>query len=100
MRYRLLVLVLCSCSLTLSCTAQRALFGAWENRVRVTSSQQPAWAVPVFAPSSGLVQLIRFDGIRQITPTHTTTWNMDGGKGFNFIPWYKTEIDLNLPPFI
>ena len=74
--------------------------GAWQKRVRITSSQQPAWAVPVFTPSSGLVQLIRFDGIRQYTPAHTTTWNIDGGKGFNFIPWYKTELDLNLPPFL
>ncbi len=100
MRYRVLSLLLFSFSLTLSCAAQGALVSAWEHRVRVTSSQQPGWAVPVFAPSSGLVQLIRFDGIRQYTPTHTTTWNIDGGKGFDFIPWYKTEIDLNLPPFI
>jgi hypothetical protein len=100
MRYRVLSLVWFSFSLTLSCAAQRTLVSAWEHRVRVTSSQQPGWAVPVFAPSSGLVQLIRFDGIRQYTPTHTTTWNIDGGKGFDFIPWYKTEIDLNLPPFI
>lgn len=100
MRYRVLFLVWFSCSLTLSCAAQGALLSAWEHRVGVTSSQQPGWAVPVFAPSSGLVQLIRFDGIRQYTPTPTTTWNIDGGKGFDFIPWYKTEIDLNLPPFI
>lgn len=101
MRYRIyLCLVWLLCSLTLPCAAQRSVVSAWEHRVRVTSSQQPAWAVPVFTPSSGLVQLIRFDGIRQYTPTHTATWNIDGGKGFDFIPWYKTEIDLNLPPFI
>ena len=92
MRYRVLSLVLFSVSLTLQCVAQGSLVSAWEHRVRVSSSQQPGWAVPVFSPSSGLVQLIRFDGIRQYTPTHTTTWNIDGGKGFDFIPWYKTEI--------
>ena len=81
------------------CFAQNFI-GAWEKRVKVTSSTQPGWAVPVFTPSSGLVQLIRFDAIRQYTPTHTTTWNMDGGKGFDFIPWYRTELDFNLPPFI
>jgi len=43
---------------------------------------------------------MRFDAARQYTPTHTTTWNIDGGKGFNFIPWYKTEIDINIPPLI
>ena len=100
MRYRVLSFILFSACLTLSCAAQSNLVSAWEHRVRVTSSQQPGWAVPVFAPSSGLVQLIRFDGIRQYTPTHTTTWNIDGGKGFDFIPWYKTELDLNLTPFI
>ncbi len=100
MRYRVFSLILCSCLLSLPCAAQGSIFSAWEHRVRVTSSQQPGWAVPVFAPSSGLVQLIRFDGTRQFTPTHTTTWNIDGGKGFDFIPWYRTEIDLNLPPFI
>ena len=81
-------------------TSQQAAISAWEHRVRVTSSKQPGWAVPVITPSSGLVQLIRFDAARQYTPTHTTTWNIDGGKGFNFIPWYKTEIDINIPPFI
>jgi hypothetical protein len=82
------------------CFGQTPFVEAWQKRVRITSSQQPAWAVPVFTPSSGLVQLIRFDGIRQYTPAHTTTWNIDGGKGFNVIPWYKTELDLNLPPFL
>jgi hypothetical protein len=100
MRHRVLSLILLSASLPLSCAAQGTVFHAWEHRVRVTSSQQPGWAVPVFSPSAGLVQLIRFDGIRQYTPAHTTTWNIDGGKGFDFIPWYKTEVDLNLPPFI
>jgi hypothetical protein len=96
----ILPILLCFSTAFLPCTAQQNFFGAWEHRVRVTSSQQPAWAVPVFTPSSGLVQLIRFDAIRQYTPTHTTTWNFDGSKGFNFIPWYKTEVDINLPPFL
>lgn len=80
--------------------AQSSFFTAWENRVRTTSAQQPSWAVPVFTPSSGLVQLARADIIRQYTATHTTTWNYGGGKGFSLIPWYKTEIDLNPPPFL
>lgn len=87
-------------SIIASCYGQEHFMDAWQKRVRKTSSQQPGWAVPVFTPSSGLVQLIRFDAIRQYTPTHTTAWNIDGGKGFDFIPWYKTELDLNLPPFL
>lgn len=101
MRNRLMCLVaLMLCVLTVPSFGQQGFFSTWEKRVKKTSSQQPGWAVPVFTPSAGLVQLIRFDGIRQYTPTHTTTWNIDGGKGFNFIPWYKTELDFNLPPFI
>lgn len=92
--------ILLFCSVVIPCFGQGRLVNAWEKRVRVTSSQQPGWAVPVFTPSSGLVQLIRFDAVRQYTPTHTTTWNIDGGKGFDVIPWYKTELDLNLPPFL
>src|SRR4051794_4654179 len=100
MRHRLLIHAALFVWSVLPCAAQREFVSAWEHRVRVTSSQQPGWAVPVFTPSSGLVQLIRFDSIRQYTPAHTTTWSIDGGKGFDLIPWYKTELDLNLPPFI
>jgi hypothetical protein len=92
----LIVLSLCSSA----GVAQKQFVTDWENRVRSTSAQQPAWAVPVFTPSSGLVQLARTDMIWQITPTHTTTWNYDGSKGFSLIPWYKTEVDINLPPYI
>lgn len=46
------------------------------------------------------MQLLRTDEIRQYTPTHTTTWNYGGSKGFSLIPWYKTEIDVNPPPYI
>jgi len=97
---RKFVSVLLMLLLVTSCFGQAKFIGAWERRVRTTSSGQPGWAVPVFTPSSGLVQLIRFDAIRQYTPTHTTTWNIDGAKGFNIIPWYRTEVDVNLPPFL
>jgi Putative MetA-pathway of phenol degradation len=93
-----LCIVIALSSLTVH--GQQGFFTAWEHRVRVTSSQQPGWPVPVFSPSSGLVQLVRFDAVRQYTPTRATVWNMDGGKGFNLIPWYKTELDFNLPPFL
>jgi len=46
------------------------------------------------------VQLVRFDFVRQYTSTHTLTSNYDNSKGFNFIPFYKTEVDINLPPLI
>ncbi len=80
--------------------AQAGFFESWEARVRDTAARQPGWVVPVFTPSSGLVQLVRTDLIRQTTPTLTTTWNYGGSKGFNLIPWYRTEIDFNAPPYI
>lgn len=80
--------------------AQSGFFGSWENRVRATSARQPAWPVPVVAPSSVVVQLARTDFVRQYTSTHTTTWNYDNGKGVNLIPFAATEFDINLPPYI
>lgn len=98
MNRRILWIVM-TCAVSTACLGQ-GFATNWEKRVKVTLSKQPGWAVPVFTPSSGLVQLIRFDAVRQYTPTHTTTWNVDGGKGFDFIPWYRTELDVNLPPLI
>ena len=100
MRKFLLALILLSVLSARTSFAQSNFFTSWENRVRATSAKQPSWAVPVFMPTSGLVQLVRADIIRQYTSTHTTTWNYGGSKGFNLIPWYKTEVDLNLPAYI
>ena len=83
-----------------SAQAQSGFFSSWETRVRKTVSEQPAWPVPVVTPSSGLVQLARFDAVRQITPAHTDTWIYGNSKGFNLIPWYKTELDITLPSYI
>ncbi|HTF61695.1 MAG TPA: transporter [Edaphobacter sp.] len=80
--------------------AQEGFFHSWENRVRATSAKQPSWPVPVVAPASTIVQLARVDFIRQYTSTHTLTWNYDNGKGINFIPFARTEFDINLPPYI
>jgi hypothetical protein len=80
--------------------AQTGFFKAWEDRVRATSARQPAWPVPVVAPSSVIVQLARVDFVHQYTSTHTETWNYDNGKGVNLIPFARTEFDINLPAYI
>ncbi len=80
--------------------AQSGFFHTWEDRVRATSAKQPAWPVPVVGSSSTIVQLARTDFVRQYTSTHTLTWNYDNGKGVNFIPFARTEFDINLPPYI
>ena len=84
----------------LPCSSQTTFFSAWENRVRTTSAQQPGWAVPVITSSSGIVQLVRPELVHQYTATHFVTVNYGNSKGFNFIPYYKTEVDVNLPPYI
>lgn len=83
-----------------SAHAQSSFFSDWENRVRKTSAQQPGWVVPVIAPSSGLVQLARTDIVRQYAPAGTMTMIYDNGKGFNLIPFYKTEVDINVPSYV
>jgi hypothetical protein len=80
--------------------AQTGFFHNWENRVRATSAMQPAWPVPVVGSPSNIVQLARIDFVRQYTSTHTLTWNYVNGKGFNFIPFAKTEFDINMPAYI
>ena len=86
--------------LSATCVAQGQFASSWEQRVRTTSAGQPAWAVPGVTPSSGLVQLARVDVLHQYTSTHFVTWNDGNSKGFNLIPFYKTELDINLPPYI
>lgn len=99
MKFAGLVLLVSSFAPT-ALMAQNNFFTSWEARVKATSAKQPGWAVPVFAPTSGIVQLARFDAQHQWTATHTETWNYDSSKGFNFIPFARTEFDINLPPLI
>jgi len=72
----------------------------WQDRVRETLAQQPAWPIPLVTASSGLLQVFRVDVVRQITPAETDTWNYGNTKGFNFVPWYKVEFDVLPPPYL
>jgi hypothetical protein len=99
MKSAILLTLFCSLAPSTS-VAQTDFFHAWENRVRTTSAKQPAWPVPVIGSPSTIVQLARTDFVRQYTSTHTLTWNYDNGKGVNFIPFARTEFDINLAPYI
>ncbi len=85
---------------SLGASAQEGFFYKWENRVRTTMAEQPPWPVPLFAPTSNITQLFRYDTVRQITPAGTDTWNYGFSKGLNLIPWYNTEVDVNIPPYV
>lgn len=63
-------------------------------------AQQPPWPVPLFSPTSNLSQLFRYDVVRQVALAGTNTWNYGFGKGFNLTPWYNTEVDVTVPPYI
>ena len=76
------------------------LYGNWSARTSAIQSKQPAWAVPLVTTYTGLFQVLRTDILRQITPTHTHTWNFDNSKGVNFIPWNNTEFAVDLPAYI
>lgn len=80
--------------------AQSGFIRNWQKRVNETTAQQPAWPVPVATPPSGLVQLARFDAVRQITSSGAEAWTYGNAKGFDLIPWYKTEVDIALPSYI
>jgi len=83
-----------------SASAQNNFFAKWEARASATQSQQPTWTPPLVTTFVPLIQVYRGDVTRQIGSTHTTTWNYDGSKGLNLIPWANTEFDFDLPPLL
>ncbi|HEY1903674.1 MAG TPA: hypothetical protein VGG56_14670 [Terracidiphilus sp.] len=82
-------------------TATGNFYARWSARVSAAQSKQPSWAVPLVTTYTGLFQVVRTDIIRQVAPAGTDTWNYDNSKGVNFIiPQAKTEIGVDLPPYI
>lgn len=90
-------LLLCPAS---SFAQGKGYFANWDNRVRATMAHQPNWVVPLVADPSGIYQLLRADFTREVTSSHVTEWNYGNTKGLILIPWYKTELDLYMPPYI
>lgn len=72
----------------------------WQAQATATQAEQPGWAVPVITQTTGLIQVARIDAFRQVAPDLSTIWNLGCSKGVNVIPWARTEIDFNLPPYI
>lgn len=80
--------------------SQSGFFARWDNRVRDTLAGQPSWPIPLVTASSGLIQVFRYDFVRQIAPAGTDTLNYGNTKGLNLIPWYNVEFDALVPPYI
>jgi hypothetical protein len=83
-----------------SANRESSFLASWSERVHDTLSQQPAWPVPLVTASSGLVECFRSDFVRQVTPAGTDTWIYGNSKGANLVPWYNTEFDAAVPPYI
>ncbi len=75
-------------------------YARFSTRVNQIQSHQPNWPPPLVTTYTGLFQVARTDMLHQITTSRTSTWNYDNGKGVAFIPWDRTEIDVNLPAYI
>jgi hypothetical protein len=75
-------------------------YSRWAARTNAVQAKQPAWAVPLVTTYTGLFQVLRTDILRQTTPSLSHTWNLDNSKGVNLIVSNRTEIAVDLPPFI
>ncbi len=79
--------------------AQDGFIARWQARATATLAQQPKWAPPVVSPYPQLIQVVRADFYRTVSPTHVTTWNYGDGRGINLIPLANTEIDIFYPDY-
>ncbi|HVW77042.1 MAG TPA: hypothetical protein VHB45_05465 [Alloacidobacterium sp.] len=80
--------------------AQQSFIDKWQDRVNRTQAEQPHWVTPLATVTPRLEQEFRTDFVRQITPTHTDTWNYGNGKGLELIPARRIELLFNVPPYI
>jgi hypothetical protein len=94
------IVVLCLVISAVSLSAQDNFFERWEARTTQTQAKQPSWSVPVVAPYPMLIQVFRADFLRQITPTHTDTWNYGDSRGLNLVPGLNSEFDFYYPDYI
>ena len=86
-------------SAALSASAQ-SFIDSWQARVNRTQAEQPHWVTPLVTVTPRLEQEFRTDFTRQITPTHTETWNYGNGKGLELIPASRIELLFNVPPYV
>ena len=93
-------LVLLAASAGTTLFAQDNFFSQWEKRTSRTQSKQPSWSVPLVSPYPMLIQVLRADFTRQVTPALTETWNLGGSRGLNLIPGFNSEFDFYYPPYI
>ena len=72
----------------------------WQARATKTQAGQPKWSVPMVSPFPMLAQVYRSDFTRQTTSAGKENWNLGTGKGFNLIPFARTQVDVLTPGFV
>ncbi len=100
MRRNFCALLLLLVATTSTSFSQDNFFAKWEKRTSAIQAKQPSWPPPLVAPYPMLIQVFRVDFTRQITPTHTSTWNYGAARGLNLIPGFKSEFDVYYAPYI
>ncbi len=100
MTRKLCTLLLLLAAATSTSLSQNSFFANWEARTSAIQAQQPSWPPPLVAPYPMLIQVFRADFTRQITPTHTDTWNYGASRGLNLIPGFRSEFDFYYPPYL
>jgi len=71
----------------------------WLERVSRTQAAQPHWMTPLVTVTPRLEQEFRFDMVHQVTTSGDMTV-LDNGKGLELIPTRRTELLVNLPPYL
>jgi hypothetical protein len=99
MRKRFILATLAASFLGQAAFAQ-TLFARYEAQTTRFQAAQPKWIVPVIAPYPMLIQVMRADFSRQISPTLVSNWNLGVSRGLNLIPVKNTEIDILVPPYM
>ena len=85
---------------TATASAQgQTLADHWMDRASKTQAEQPHWMTPVATVTPRLEQEFRLDALHQVAPSGNVT-SLDGGKGLELIPSRRTELLLNLPPWL
>lgn len=91
--------VLLACTSASALYAQDNFFSRWAHRTTESQSKQPSWSVPLVAPYPMLIQVVRSDFTRQITPARTDTWNYGASRGLNLVPGHNLEFDFYYPDY-
>jgi hypothetical protein len=71
----------------------------WYDRKNWAYATQPGWMTPLATVTPRLEQEFRYDQFFQERAGGAQTVVYDGGKGLEIIPWWTTELLINLPAY-